>query len=230
MKAKILISLLFFGFIGLILISPELTFSQERGRVKTLRGKLSLPYPGAPEDAAKKFLKDNSAVFQMDPEIKDLQIESIKESLVGYHVQFNQIFGSLPVFNGGIEIHLEKDKSVFLVHSYYLPNIKISTLPVLSEEDGVQIVKNHFLQNYRSRNDKTGELQSYEGKKIVFKEKPKPQLGIFEHQGKPHLVYKILLNLESPFALMEYTVDADTGTILEWVNLIQEVVGFVWTT
>jgi hypothetical protein len=55
------------------------------GRVKTLEGELSFPYPGTPEDAAKQFLKENVTIFQMDTEIKDIEVEYSKETYKGYH-------------------------------------------------------------------------------------------------------------------------------------------------
>lgn len=248
MKAKIY-QLIVLCFIGYALISPELAFSQgknpevlkaleglkgkigvnwnviwydKQDRVKTLKGKLSLPYPGTPEDAAIYFLRENAAIFQMDSEIMDIEMESTKESLTGYHVRFQQRFSSLPVFNGGVEVHLKKDKSVFMVHSYYLPSINISTSPILSEKDSIEIAQNDFLQNYRFRKDKTGEPQPYEDKELIFKEEPKPHLGVLEYQGKPYLTHKVLLDIESPFALMEYMVDANSGTVLTRRSLIQD--------
>jgi Zn-dependent metalloprotease len=190
-------------------------------RVKTLRGKLSLPHPGTPEVAARQFLKENTAIFQLEPGLDDIELESVKESLGGNHIRFIQVFATLTIFNGTLDITLKKDKSVFIVHNNYLPDINIPTSPTLSESEVAIQAQNHFLQNYRYPRNKNEEARFYTGGGLIFETEPKIQLGILEYKEKPYLAYRIILHLSSPIALMEYVIDAHTGDVLKWRNLIQ---------
>lgn len=199
-------------------------WNSERTRIKTLSGRpLSLPFSGTPEDAAKHFLSDNAALFRLDPELKDIQldVERTRESSVGYYLRFKQTFGVLPVFQGGFDICLKKDdKSINLIHSYYLPLLDISHTPVLSEDECIEMAKDYFVQNYRFRVE-TGGLQSLEGKESIQWKEPLIKLGIFEHKGKPYLVYKVILQYEDPLAFEEYMIDANTGNVLRRRSLSQ---------
>ncbi len=201
-------------------------WNPERTRIKTLRGMpLSLPFSGSPEDAAKHFLSDNAALFRLDQEFNDLELDvgATRKSSVSNSIHYKQIFGGLPVFNGGVSVHLRgDDNSVFLVHNYYMPNIDISTTPVLSENECIGLATKDLQQRYDFRKDESGEYLSFKGAEFIFEftEKPQPQLGIFEHKGKPCLVYKFFLMIE-PLILEKFMIDAHTGVILQSGNLVQ---------
>lgn len=195
-----------------------------RGRV-TLDGKLSLSYPGTPEDAAKQFLRENAAIFQMDPVLSDMEVETIREDKIGdkhlgYYVSFKQTYKGLPVFDGGVGVNLKEDKSVGIVSSAYLSNINISITPTLSENEVIEIAKNDYIKNCQY-SDITGKSYSCAGMAITFKGNPYVQLGILEHAGKIYLIYMINLATESPvYDSLEYKIDANTGTILEKGSLV----------
>ena len=255
MKRKILSSYIaFLILLGWILIYTESIFSQEynpkvqkaledfkkkRGtnwtvvwhpehdRVKTFRGKLSPSSSGTPKDVAINFLKENAPIFLINPSLQDLQVESVRETLGGYLVVFRQTFKGLPVFNGKIEVHLKKDNSVFLIHNNYLPNINVYVTPTLMRKKVIELAKNDFFKNCRYKKSKVGPPQPCTGSELTFKT-DKVQLGIIEKQGKPYLVYNIVVTIEqneSLFDTWEYYVDAHNGNILEKIRLIQDVRG-----
>ena len=247
MKTKIL---LFFAFMGLALIFPVSSFPQgnsevhnaikklkERtgdnikvewrgGRAGTLEGKLSHPYSGTPEDAAKQFLRENAAIFEMEPALSDIEVERMREDIVGdkhlgYYINFKQTYKGLPVFNGSAGVLLKQDKSVSTVYNAYLPNINIPTTPTFAENEVVEIVKNKFMkEDCHKRTGMRGEPLPCEGE-LILRDKPQFQLGVFEYHGKPYLSYKIFMDVESPSASLQYIIDANNGTVFEGGDMIQ---------
>ena len=213
----------------------SISWNSQQTRVRTLEGKLSRP--GAtkiatstvtPDKIATDFLKSNNNLFKMQANIMDLRKKSMQQSLAGYHIEMEQSYEGLPVFNGGAEVHVSNDsnKAVYLVHNYYLPDINISTTPALSKDEIIEAIKFDILQNYMTTEDITGAEKPVYGKpSLIFKEQPKLELGIYNVEEKPVLVYKVLLDIESPNKLLEYLIDANTGVVIESANLLQNAVG-----
>lgn len=198
-----------------------------QNRVKTLKGALSEPLTGTPEDAAFKFLSEKTAIFQIENIPMNLQVGNISTSAGGHIVRFKQIFEGLPVFNGKIEVNLKKDNSVFLIHNSYLPHIDLATSPTLSESAAVDIAKADFFQNCSYRSDKSPKQSSCGALQIILREE-NSQLGILEVVGKPVLAYDIVLRFDlndSLFALVQYKIDALLGEVIEKKDLIQNADG-----
>jgi Zn-dependent metalloprotease len=206
-------------------ITVDVKWYDDKKRVKTLYGKLSDPYPGTAEEAATQFLKENPDIFQLPQDLSGIKIERVREIGRINHreklVIFQQAFGSLPVFDGGLDVYLKEDNSIELVHNYYVPNIAVDPHPSLSEEQIIERAKTDFSENCRQRIDKKGTLKSCEGQPLNIKKTPMTQLGIFEQNRQPHLAYQLIMDIESPRALMQYTIDAHTGQILKKRDLIQ---------
>ena len=196
-------------------------WNRERTKIKTLRGQLSPASLASPEEIAKRLLSDYSDLLQMRSDISDLQVKHVQESLAGYHVQFQQTYNSLLVLNGGVEVHIGTNGQVLLMHNYYVSRIDISLHPIVSEAEAADIALDDYLKAYRFPIDKKGKVKSYSGEGVILKETINPELGIFEHRGIPHLVYRFEIFAESPFGLVEYIVDAHSGAILRKRSLIQ---------
>ncbi len=215
--------------------SFTITWNDQQTRIKALDGNLSFPKSKknaftsmSPDQVAFDFLKQNYAIFKMKSSGADLRRKFTKESLSGYHIMMEQTYRGLPVFNGGIEVHLSNDsnKAINLIHNYYLPDIDISTIPVLSNHEIKDLVKFDVFQHYMTTEDITGRQEPIFSKSaLTLKEEPKLELGVFNVKEKPVLVYKVLLEIESPKKLLEYIVDANTGEVIESVNLIQNFQG-----
>lgn len=90
-----------------------------------------------------------------------------------------------------------------------------------------ELAKSHFRENCRLHKDKKGAPESCSHQPLVLRNVRDLQLGIFEHQGNAHLVYRLTLDIESPRAIVEYTIDANSGEILQELNRIQDLDGNV---
>lgn len=204
---------------------PTIIWHENNRRIKTLSGKLSGLYSGTPEQAATQFLKENPDLFSLARDLQDIQIETVRDISHGqFKIHFQQTVGTLPVFDGGLEVYIGKDNRIEMVHNYYVPNISISLLPRITKEEVIELVKTHFRENCRFH-DKRGDVKPCPDQPLVLQEAPRPQLGIFEYEGQPHLVYRLTLNAKSHPALMDYTIDANSGEVLMAINRVQSLDG-----
>lgn len=174
-----------------------------------------------PEKIAIDFLKENHELFQMNPDLVDLRVESAKEEggIDNYVIRLRQTFNGLPVLNGHVKISINEKKEIYMLHNYYVPNINISTIPRLSEDDVIAIAKNDVLQNYMYETDKSGR-KPYSGQVVYDQKKPELKLGIFNFHETPVLVYNFRLFIWKPIMHLYYIVNTNTGEIIESQNTI----------
>lgn len=199
------------------------TWQDKRG-IKTLWGNLSVPYPGTPDQAARSFLEEHAGIFELEPSLNDLIVEGMREIRATEArdtiVRFKQVSGDLPVFNGGLEVYVKEDKGVYQVHNYYMPGLTVNPSPSLTPTRILELAKNNFIETCKIPKDKRGGWESCRGA-IQFNQEPEVQLGIYEKSGHPHLAYRLLLDVQSPRSLIEFTIDANTGVILNKGERIQ---------
>jgi Zn-dependent metalloprotease len=200
------------------------SWNEKRTAVRTLRG--TLPQAQAskisdpPDKIAIDFLKENRALFQMPAELDDLHVERSIEGMGSYYVTLRQTYNGLPVFNGHVRVSIGvKQKDIYLLHNYYVPNINIATTPLLSEEDVIAIAREDVLKNHMYETDKNGR-KPYFGQ-MAFRKNPHPELGVFNLNESPVLVYKFYLDIWQPRSLLQYVINANTGEIIEAEDRLQ---------
>lgn len=188
----------------------RIEWDTHNNRIRTLRGSGYKVRVDAPAKQAKQFLTENYDLFWMQEDLTELEVDNVKESSAGHHVSLRQHHKGLPVFNGGVEVHISKDTSeVFLAHSYYIPDIDVSLTPLVSSSAATAIVKKDYLASRKARD-------------WVVDHNIASELGIFRHAGTAHLAYEIIASVTSPFGVVKYVIDAMTGDILEKYSLVQD--------
>lgn len=203
-------------------------WNPQHTQIITMRGQLSRPNSNkispSVEKIATDFLKENHHLLHIPAHLNDLQIEQNQESLAGFHLRMRQHFHKLPVFNGEVEVHLNKKHMISLIHSNYLADINLNTTPALTKEAAIAIAEQDSLQNL-SLTKKTGEKIALTNVNLVFNAPVDFALGIFGLNDKAVLAYKFSLSVDLPEIASTYIIDANTGAILEHWNLIQHATG-----
>lgn len=171
-------------------------------RIRSLQGRLSPPGEGSPEAVAGRFLREQAALFGLKAADADLALESVRESPGGTRLSYRQTSGDLPVFNGGVEVTLDDEQRVFLVNSEYVQTDGVDPSPSLDAAAAVAAAAS------------TAATTTLSGE---------PQLGVFLDGDTPCLAWRFVLETRSPFSVVEYTVDAREGSILERRDLVQNI-------
>ncbi len=193
----------------------QVTWAASLGTPKSLRG-LYKPLRGDHEEVAKSFLIENRDLFQMRADLSDLSLQSRKQSPAGTHLTFQQSYRGLPIFNGGLDIHITPYSQVFLVHNRYIPEAALeqfSLTPNLSKDDANQRAAADYL-TYKLF-DKSGKFYLPEAAVVSVP----PELGIFRLSNGNRLAYRLTVGV------VRYIINAHSGEILERTQLIQFIDG-----
>lgn len=193
----------------------RVTWDVGLGTPKSLRG-LYKPLSGAPEEVAKSFLSENRDLFQLQPDLSDLSLQFRKQSPAGNHLTFHQSYAGLPIFNGGLDIHITPAGQVFLVNNRYIPKAaleRLSLTPILSNDEVVQRASADY-HTYKLH-DKAGEPFQPETAIVT----DLPELGIYRVPAGYRLAYRLTVGV------VRYVIDAHSGEILKRTELIQFIEG-----
>lgn len=187
------------------------------GAPSELRGGRYAAISGDPEQVARSFLAQNKDLFHIESDLSDLSVEDLKHSRLGAHVFFKQTYRGLPVFNGGLDIHISPTSQVFLVHNRYASKKVLASLslaPGLSSADAAKIAEAD-VRTYKFF-DKTGAPFTF-GQGVTA---ASAEIGIWRaSDGAYRLAYKIQAG---PIL---YVIDAHSGKILARTQLIKFVDG-----
>ena len=190
-------------------------WSEAGDQARRLRGEAA-PLAGDPEMVAVTFLSKNADVLGIRADVSDLAAASVRESLIGHHVTYQQSHGGLPVFNGFVDVHVKKGGSVFLVHNDSAPAAALAAVPAkttLSPADAVWLAQSaHFNTPVY---DKAGNPRSPASTDLT----EEPELGIQRVKQAHRLAYRLTVGA------VRYIVDATSGDILETTPLVQSATG-----
>lgn len=161
----------------------------EYGNIKFIDGPISEDEINSSEDVL-KVLEENKDLINYT-NIEEFSLESINESEGITYYRYNQIYEGIPVLNQNIIISVNSEKKFSSFSGYYIPNLNISTTPLLSEEEASNIAKNYL-----------GENSTITSSELV----------IWAEHDDADLVYQI--SGYSNTMLAELLIDANTGEII----------------
>ncbi len=183
----------------------------DRRHIRTLRGSLTAPSPEAARTIAVRFLSENAALFGFAPDLSDLRSAGSSESPGGRHLRFAQYYRGLPVFDRGLEVHLARDGSVFLVRNDFAPGVRIPVTPSRRQDEAAGVAIDAFLAAAGSTMARP-QLE----RAIV------PELGVVADQGAPRLAWRLVVSATEPWGVAEFLIDAQTGEVLGRKSLVQD--------
>jgi hypothetical protein len=202
----------------------EVRWNEDGTGIRTLAGRLAPPRTGAPEDVAGVFLEEQRELLGLDPDLAGLRLRGVRSSPGGAHVGYDQVYQGLPVFDGGLDVHLDASGSVYLVQSAYVEGLDLPTAPRLSSGAATAAALRHFGVAALAATDKRGQPLLQAGSARKARTTGRPELGIFPAETGPALVYRVELYSASPLVLVEFFVSATDGSIVLSRNLVQSAV------
>src|SRR5215468_1069893 len=110
-----------------------------RGTPLSLFGALSAPLGSIRADAARGFLADNAALFQLSGDLAELDEQATVESPLGSHVTFAQRLDGVPVFGAEVKVHVSRDGRIVAVSNTSVPHVQLDTRPRISAEQALDL-------------------------------------------------------------------------------------------
>jgi len=177
---------------------------------KSLRGLSAL----SSEDAARiaqSFISANVAVLGVGG--SDVKLAHRVFDGTDTHISYQQSIGGLPVFNGFVDVHVNGTGQIYLVNNTVTSSVQAkaySLRPALSAAAALQAAQGarHIFT------DKRGLPYT-----LTLKARGQPELGFQQTDRGPRLAYKVNLGPAT------YIVDANTGALLDTINMVQSVDG-----
>ena len=199
--------------------------SDDRRRVTSLFGRRTKPYQGKPSEKAAQFLRENSRLFGLSPELPDLRLLAEKSSRVSANVEFQQMFRGLPVENGRIQINFDNEGHVLQVVSSYAPVAGASEQVTITKQQASETALNEFLRTTSLTLSKRDQQQASQVARVSrselqLRQPPKIDDVFFIRQERLRRAYKTLIEAIRPFGIKEIVTDASSGEVLQTRNFV----------
>lgn len=149
------------------------------------------------ENIARDYLKKQGYRIGIKDVNNTLKYMSIRQMPTGYRVHFQQMYKEYPVYKSGVVVSLNKEHQVIFVANSYKPAVVNNQKLIISDDDALQISKNHLSVHNKVKNLKTN-------------------LMIFYHDGISKLVRKVnFISQGKNSGDWEFLIDAETGEIIK---------------
>lgn len=166
------------------------------------------------EATAREFLQSRAGELQLRPDLADLELVSVRESLLGQHVRFRQTLNGLPVHGGEVvvSVALEGGRVLKAYNNYYPLGPDVAFLPT----GGMDVERAYDLVWERVRAH--GELRSVPTAELVYT----PEGAGFR------LNWLVVLDLTGPEGAWQARVDALSGEVVELIDAFHPRKPLIW--
>ena len=103
----------------------EVNWNAKTGIPASIVSGRTKPYSGPPDKAAETFLKEHYRLFEMDPDLSDLRLDTVRQVRNVHHVRFQQTYQGLPVYDAEYLVHILTDGRIIMTNGIYYPNIEV---------------------------------------------------------------------------------------------------------
>lgn len=192
------------------------------GSPEVMMGFHTQPFSGTPEDAARAFVAQNSALFGVDP--VSLALADQKEALGGYLLRFQQKVGDIDVLNGGLGFVMNADKQIRMVLGSTFRDVNVSSTPSLAAATAAASAQTALSAYAVSR---SASMEQYltpaldELEKQIAPALREPQLNVFPAADGYKLAWSVMTFSRNPFGLFVTQVDAASGEILSREDMVR---------
>ena len=184
----------------------EVNWNAKTGTPASIASGKTKPYSGPPDKAAETFLKEHYRLFEMNPDLSGLKLDTVRQVRNVHHVRFQQTYQSLPVYDAEYLVHILTDGRIIMANGTYYPEIEVPTTPQLSKETAQKIALNDLKGNA----ELGGNISS--------------RLVIYPKDEQFHLAWELNIPL-APFGGWVYFVDAESGNVLDRLDELVDVTG-----
>src|SRR5262249_52311425 len=142
-----------------------------------------------------------------------------RASRFGSNVDLQQVFKTLPVENGRIQINFDNEGRVVQVVSSYAPVAGASEQVTIPKPQATETAIAEFLRTTPLSASKRDEQQKTNQARVgrtdlQLRQPPKIDDIFFIREERLHRAYKTLIEASRPFGIKEIVTDAATGEVL----------------
>jgi Zn-dependent metalloprotease len=168
-------------------------------------------FEGKPRAVARAFLKRNAVELGLDPSLSGLELESVKQSLLGHHVLFQQMVDGRPLSGAWIRVDLDRNGRVVGTHSNAVPSERVKAARRVRKA----------IPAAQARRAAAAAVEAA----IVDTE---AERVFWPVEGAPHDAWKVIVRTSKPNGTWRIYIDAADGAILTMLNASKMARGFVF--
>lgn len=171
------------------------------------------PAPAAPDplSAARALLTANAAWLGLHPDLGDLTLLSVTESLGATHARFQQTYAGLPVWLAEVAVHISREGEVQLIQNGAVAPMALDTRPAVTADQAAAIAAAAIQLVAGERGPVMTELLLFPTEKAQVK-------GL--QRGEVRLAWRVLIASLQPLGDWQVFVDAQTGAVLDQFNAL----------
>jgi thermolysin len=171
------------------------------GTPRSIRGVLTEPADGSPEEMARQFLRQYREMFGLPEDLADLVYIRMSERRGIRHVTFRQVYQGVPVFGAELSVHIDQADRVQMVNGDYYPELTVEmAAEPISKTAAMYTVMSHL---------------EVEG---ALPDDIRAEWVIFSRGDEAYRAYQVNLSCRVPLGNWVYFVDAVSGEILDGYN------------
>lgn len=160
------------------------------------------PVANSAEQIAREYLQTNLLRFKMKSNLTDITLTSIQETPAGKHVNLQQTYQGIPIYQADLVVSIDKNNTVeFFSSNYKATFTPPPTTPQLTEASAINLART-FL-------GVTGELHGEQTSELMIK----------VEDGIGKLVYRIVIPAFEPRGDWEVFVDAIKGEVFRVTDM-----------
>ena len=178
-----------------------------QGSRLSMRGFVAGPYAGDPARAARAFLDEHAAMLP-GAGGSDWSTQRLVPMRNHTAVHLQQQYCGLPVIGGEAMLKVGRDGTVEMITVSYRPGITVDTTPAVPAQQAVATALATLQRTAAGT--------------------PVPRLQILPDRNGGRLVYRLLLSTRAPVDSWRITVDANTGEVLEHMDLKRSASGWAF--
>ncbi|MCO4822189.1 MAG: M4 family metallopeptidase [Flavobacteriaceae bacterium] len=154
------------------------------------------------------FLENNKGIYNLKRINETLKFDETKTDPYGFkRVELKQVYNNVPVYDGKLIFHFNREDKLTAVNGNYLPVIKLNPIPKISRAEAANLAI-RAIEN-QELNKSGGILLTKENTLYIF------QKGLVQgYRGTSHLVYRI--EVTNGIDVREFVfIDAHSGKVIE---------------
>ena len=192
--------------------------------VRKVAKRLSAPALVAGKGSAKQIadaaLKRLASKLKIDPQLRDLKYEKVRQTILGKHVTYQQYHAGKPVSGAWIRVDIDKDGHVFNVTNDVVPQPVMNAARKRALAAGTRAVALPQLTEQQAVDRAIASAGPAKETAVLAKE-----LCYFQSGGAPTLSWKVIVQTRKPAAEWKIYLDASSGDVLSRINLLKEATG-----
>ena len=169
-----------------------------------------------PRRTAEAFLKRFAMDLGIDPSLKDLKFDKIKESILGKHVLFQQYLKRKPISSAWIRLDINKTGKVFNVQNDLVPVVETDKTAVKEKAKAKLITR--LAAEKKARASVKGRTKETLLMEQVY----------WPYKGAPVASWKAIIRTTGPVGEWRIYIDAHTGKVLEKRDMIKTARGRIF--